>query len=230
MTTGVSLVRENAESMQPPRTLWVSFPLGRPLGKPGDAKFQHQVIGASLELLTRGAGPLLEDFPLDVPGLNPESVSACPVSFAQPDTSARLTADLAAVMPWYDLGRRRRERSLVGVSDCSPQENIVAIGQLLDQGRLPLDSLPWFKHAVEDLKVLYLEALTARPGDYNQQRIHQIFWQESVLGAGLIQLYHGFMQSENPSIAMVARIIVPRDAVGESTSEIIFQRAAGENN
>ena len=32
MTTGISLVRENTASMRPPRALWVSFPLGRPLG------------------------------------------------------------------------------------------------------------------------------------------------------------------------------------------------------
>ena len=37
MTTGISLVRENTASMQPPRALWVPFPLGRPLGVPDDA-------------------------------------------------------------------------------------------------------------------------------------------------------------------------------------------------
>ncbi|MGB1538895.1 MAG: selenoprotein B, partial [Pseudomonadales bacterium] len=60
MTTGISLIRENTASMQPPRALWVSFPLGRPLGKPGDPAFQHRVISAALDLLNRNDGPVLE--------------------------------------------------------------------------------------------------------------------------------------------------------------------------
>ncbi|MGA1108472.1 MAG: selenoprotein B, partial [Pseudomonadales bacterium] len=49
-TTGISLVREHTAQLQPPRSLWVSFPLGRPLGIPNDAEFQHAVIKAALEL------------------------------------------------------------------------------------------------------------------------------------------------------------------------------------
>ena len=58
-TTGISLVREHTEAMQPPRFLWVPFPLGRPLGAPGDAAFQHRVIRAALSLLEAPAGPVL---------------------------------------------------------------------------------------------------------------------------------------------------------------------------
>ncbi|MGE3465240.1 MAG: selenoprotein B, partial [Pseudomonadales bacterium] len=83
MTTGIALVRENAASMQPPRTLWVSFPLGRPLGKPADPAFQHRVIAAALELLARESGPVLEDFPEDAPAPGTENAPACPVSFTK---------------------------------------------------------------------------------------------------------------------------------------------------
>ena len=69
MSTGISLVRENAASLQPPRTLWVSFPLGRPLGVPGDPAFQRRVIQAGLQLLTRSEGPVLQDYAEDAPGL-----------------------------------------------------------------------------------------------------------------------------------------------------------------
>lgn len=230
MTTGISLVRENAESMQPPRTLWVSFPLGRPLGKPGDAVFQHQVIGAALDLLAAPTGPVLADFPDDAPSPSVEEAMACPVSFVKTQASqssqsmwtARLSVELATVIPWYDLSRRRRGRSLVGISDASPEQNIAAIGQLLDDGRLPLESLKWFKHAVEDLKVLYLEAFTAQPGDHDHVEVQRIFWQESVLGAALIHFYHLFQKSGDPQIALVARIIVPREAVGASTGKQSF--------
>ena len=53
-TTGISLVREHAETMAPPRSLWVPFALGRPLGAAGAAAFQHRAIAAALAIRRRG--------------------------------------------------------------------------------------------------------------------------------------------------------------------------------
>ena len=50
-TTGISLVREHTEVMQPPRALWVTFVLGRPLGAPDDPALQTRVLEAALALL-----------------------------------------------------------------------------------------------------------------------------------------------------------------------------------
>jgi hypothetical protein len=122
MTTGISLVRENAESMQPPRSLWVPFPLGRPLGKPNDKAFQHRVIAAALALLERTTGPVLENYPEDAPTVSIEKSAACPVSFGNTQAeattwAARLVSELTQMQAWYDLGKRRRNgRSLVGVA------------------------------------------------------------------------------------------------------------------
>jgi len=55
-------MREVAEKMQPPRTLYCEFPLGRPLGKPDDPAFQRDVLERSLALLDAG-GPVLETYP-----------------------------------------------------------------------------------------------------------------------------------------------------------------------
>ena len=70
--------------MQPPRSLWVPFPLGRPLGVPHDTAFQHRVIAAALALLDRPSGPVLEDFPEDAPPVAEDAAPACPVSFQRP--------------------------------------------------------------------------------------------------------------------------------------------------
>ena len=59
----LSSVRSVAERMHPPRALHCEFPLGRPLGKPLDAEFQHRVLARALALLERPNGPVLEDFP-----------------------------------------------------------------------------------------------------------------------------------------------------------------------
>lgn len=181
MTTGISLVRENTESMQPPRMLWVSFPLGRPLGKPGDAAFQQDVIRHSLDLLERKAGPVLEDFPLDVPHVASEQATACPISFPRPTLEdgswqSRLANELLLLRPWYDLGRRRRGRTTVGVSDSSIEEILQGLARWLDHPAEPLPDLKWFKYAIEDAKAYYSESLTAQPGEYPAGQIQQQFW------------------------------------------------------
>ncbi len=220
MTTGISLVRENTESMQPPRSLWVSFPLGRPLGVPNDAKFQHRVIAAALVLLERDRGPVLADYPEDAHVVSPESAPACPVSFPRTDDAStwldRLTAELATLKPWYELGRRRRGgRTLVGVSGSSIEEISIRLAEYLDAEQLPTDELHWFKRAIEDAKVYYVEALTAQPGVYDQTRVYETLWSQTQLGAALRKFYEGF--HAHPKLHFFARIILPRAAVGGST-------------
>ena len=50
-TVALGSVRKQIESTAPPRGLWCDFPLGRPLGKPGDPEFQHRVLAAAFALL-----------------------------------------------------------------------------------------------------------------------------------------------------------------------------------
>ncbi len=220
MTTGISLVRENAESMRPPRSLWVSFSLGRPLGVPNDAQFQHRVIAAALNLLERDRGPILEDYPVNAPEVSRETVPACPVSFPKADNSSnwqsRLAGELSSLKPWYELGRRRRGgRTLACVSDLSIEENLHKLGEYLDLNRLPIDELHWFKQAIEDAKVFYLEAMTAQPGNHDQMQVDQTLWRETQLGAGLFLFYKGFRA--HPTLHPFARLILPRTAVRGTT-------------
>ena len=219
MTTGISLVRENTESMQPPRALWVSFPLGRPLGIPNNADFQHRVIGAALNLLTHTRGPVLADYAEDAPAVNVEATPICPVSFATTRSDdtwlGRLTAELATLKPWYELGRRRRDgRTLVGVADSSIEEIFARLADYLDAGQLPTGELRWFKQSIEDAKAYYVEALTAQPGDYDPSRVYQTLWSDTQLGIGLRIFHDGFYA--HPKLQSFARIILPREAVGNA--------------
>ncbi len=52
-TVGLSLVRGQAETVRAPRMLHCQFPLGRPLGRPNDPAFQHDVLRRALALLDR---------------------------------------------------------------------------------------------------------------------------------------------------------------------------------
>lgn len=61
-TVSVSLLREVASVINPPRTLFVPFPMGFPLGEPNNAELQQRVIAAALALLPRTAVPVLAEF------------------------------------------------------------------------------------------------------------------------------------------------------------------------
>jgi D-proline reductase (dithiol) PrdB len=222
VTTGISLVRENTESMQPPRALWVPFPLGRPLGKPGDAAFQLDVIRAALDLLDRSEGPVLEDYPHDAPPFEAESAATCPVSFAKDNGDddswkSRLSQEFSQLKPWYELSRRRRGgRTLVGIADQPPEQNIQILAEHLDKGVLPPD-ITWLKRAVEDIKAYYTEAMTAQPGDYDSRALRTQFWQETSFGAAVLALYQQFQNSDDDRLKLTARILAPREAVGAAT-------------
>ena len=117
--------------------------------------------------------------------------------------------------PWYELGRRRRGgRTLAGISEFTIEENTARLARYLDAERLPTDELRWFKHAIEDAKTYYIEALTAQPGDYDQTLVYQTLWFETQLGAALAVYYQGFRN--HPKLGAFARIILPRAAVDGS--------------
>src|SRR6516164_2622608 len=50
-TVCLSLLREVSEKVRPPRTLFVPFPIGYPLGAPDQPELQHSIIRAALDLL-----------------------------------------------------------------------------------------------------------------------------------------------------------------------------------
>jgi len=51
-TVGVSIVRRFTEEVRPPRSVFVKWPLGHPLGEPGRPDVQMAVIRAAFSALT----------------------------------------------------------------------------------------------------------------------------------------------------------------------------------
>ncbi len=217
MTTGISLVRENAASMQPPRSLWVPFELGRPLGKANDPAFQHRVIAAALALLSVEGGPVLQEFPENAPAPANNELVACPIAFIQPEAVStswvqRLVTEQGTLQPWHDLGKRRRHgRTLVGVANTKVKDIASRLGEFLDNDSLPMDDLVWLKHAVEDAKTFYLEAMTAQPGEHDQDSLQDVFWCQTDLGEALAQLSEKLTAQLGSD--SFARILIPRRAL-----------------
>ena len=139
-TTQISLVREHTEKIAPPRALWVTFPLGRPFGIPGDPKFQRDVLQATLNLLERKAGPVFAGYAVEIP--EPAAADAegwaCPVDLARPpedenDLAAALERELVILVPWYELSRERRGRTTVGTSGLPPEAAAHFVGAFLGE-------------------------------------------------------------------------------------------------
>ncbi len=61
-TIVLASMKEVAERIAPPRTLYCEFPLGRPLGHPGDVDFQTDVLRRALALLA-SERPVFETHP-----------------------------------------------------------------------------------------------------------------------------------------------------------------------
>ena len=85
--------------------------------------------------------------------------------------------------------------------------------------------ITWFKHAIEDLKVYYLEALTSQPGAHDTKAVQRRFWQETEMGAALLRFFHQYQDSGDRGLQYIARIIAPREAIGGDTGPVTEERA-----
>ena len=70
--------------------LSLPFDLGRPLGSPKDASFQHRVLDAALGLLTQTDSPIFLEFTEEVPRAAQTSEEwICPISFSKEEAEGR---------------------------------------------------------------------------------------------------------------------------------------------
>ena len=228
-TTQISLVRLHSEKIRPPRALWVSFELGRPFGPPGDRPFQTRVIRAVLELLERPHGPILEDYPEDLPAdVDQGGAWVCPVSFTAPPAelsgdaalAAALASEMARLLPWYERALDGLGRTTVGVSTLDIdgvrdffQGLLTAMPPPTGIGELSLaDSVPL---AAEDLKAFYFESAVAQPGGPSSRQLSDWFWHATQAGAVLRTLKTRFEASEDKSLQLLGQVLlVPRVALG----------------
>lgn len=177
-------MREHTEAVRPPRALWVTFELGRPLGAPDDPPFQRRVVKAALDLLARTDGPLIADYPEHVPEVTDFSGWACPINLA-PATIESLAAEIDRLATWYDRSRERLDRTTVGVSGLDMQAAGALVTQALDGALPPAQAL---KEATDDLRAYYLEAAAAFPDPGSPKSRKEWLWSETKLGQSLLAL------------------------------------------
>ena len=193
-TTSISLVREHTEKVKPPRALFVPFPFGHALGRPGDTALQHRVLEAALELLASPAGPVLRDFPDDAePGDQPPApaqASAILPAAGVPDDPALETTRMRQYHEqWLARNGGRTTFGLSGVPATRFRGVIrflqaFAAGEDADLPERPAGvPLPDFiRYCADDLKALYFEGHMAMKASAGGDEIARWFWGETAAG------------------------------------------------
>ena len=225
-TTQISLIREHTQTIQPPRALWVPFALGRPLGLPGDPGFQQQVLQAALALLEAPKGPVLADFPHDVPikadtARDSLEQPACPVSFAGPATHETETEKLLAAFKqelsefrsWYDIGLEKRGYS--SVVYFPPDAVLQVFIDFLSDTPMTLEenmSSPAsaLRFAAQDLKAIYFESVMFRPDMVlpEDAAFTRWFWQKTASGALFKAVKEKCSASDDKAMKMTGEMLL----------------------
>jgi hypothetical protein len=232
-TACISLVRPHSEAINPPRSLWVPFEFGRPLGIPDDVAFQRRVLLNLLRLFEASEGPVLEDFPEDAPvTCDSLTVLSCPLYLDDQETDAseadpirtRFLREIMAMRPWYDMALKKRGRTTIGGSGI----DLDSLGDFLysfvngngpENPRKDIDLPYTLKLAVEDLKAYYVEGITAQPGQegVSSKAIKDWFWQETMAGQVLLDLAKICEKSPDKLMSMVgSHFIVPGDVMARN--------------
>jgi hypothetical protein len=194
-------VREHTEVVRPPRALWVTFELGRPMGIPDDAPFQRRVVKAALDLLVRTDGPLIADYPEHV--AEPDLTGwACPINLAPADADS-LGTEIDRLETWYDRAVANRGRTTVGISGLDMRQAGALVNQALE-GALP--EAQALKQAIDDLRAYYLEAASAFPDPGSPATRKKWFWDETRLARTLLALQPKLAVSADPQHKTLANL------------------------
>ncbi|MYH72154.1 MAG: hypothetical protein F4153_06220 [Acidimicrobiia bacterium] len=113
-TVVLASMRPVAERMNVPRVLYCEFPLGRPLGMPDNAAFQHEVLSAAFDLLEAPEGPVLVDYPEIVEAFETPLACALPPRY-DPDIAPSVD-EAQGLRAAYDRAVARRGTTEVGRS------------------------------------------------------------------------------------------------------------------
>ena len=215
----LALVPQHAERIGPPRTLAVPYALGRPLGVPGDAAFQHRVLSAALALFESSGDACFITYEEDAPvGLAEDEVPwACPVSFSSSATedspSARVIQELQLLAPWYNKGGGDRDAEH-GLAGFTRDELVRYITSFVEEGEIRKSAdrtaAERLKLAVEDLKTFYNVAASEQPGSASVREIENWYWGETEAGKLVRRVKAALLDHPDKVVALTAAaLLVP---------------------
>ena len=209
-TTAISMVREHTEKIRPPRALFVPFPFGHALGRPGDPALQHRVLRAALDLLAEPSGPVLSDFPDEAePGDQPaapvQASAVAPAPGVATDVAREVAEMRAEHARWLALAGGRTALGLSGLPPARLPDVVrfleaFAAGEDAELAGRPAGvPLPGFvRYCADDVKTLCLEGRMAMKPDVGGDEILRWFWAETAAGQLLRRVRDRLEASADP--------------------------------
>lgn len=200
-TIVLSSIRPVVERMKPPRALHCEFPLGRPLGVPLDAAYQHRVLAAAFALLERSDGPVLEDFSETISSEAAEPLS-CPLPPRYDPELPAAVDEARALRAAYDRAVAKAGRTSVGRAigpDEIPQAlaSLLAISEGIEWSKAGLPSDPI--QVAHDIRSYYselaIELADGPPGPWATERW---FYDETAAGNTLLAARRAMKAAEAP--------------------------------
>ena len=195
---------------------------------PDDAEFQLDVMRAAFGLLSSATEPTIEDYPTDAPGAAPEAW-ACPVNLAPPPDDSlqgQLLAEVAGLRPWAAETRRRRGRTLFGLSGAAPDQvdevarALAALATTDEITEPPPGDISWshpmpllVRHLADDLRSYYHEAIAAQPGTTppDHDALNHWIFSDTVFGKVLMAIGDRLTDAgdTNPLALIVRNFVIP---------------------
>ena len=207
-------MREHSEKINPPRALWVPFPLGRPMGAADSPDLQRRLFEAGLDLLARSDVPVLENFSDQrQKAITEKTVSwSCPVNLpprtgGMKNPIGALAKEISLLSPCRVPNNAKKERTVFRVSGLGIYEIATfTYGFIADQSitctAKDKSLAQKLKFAADDLKVWYYEAASLQRGTINEE-ISEWFWCETVAGETLLQLASLMAISNEKQLTMI---------------------------
>lgn len=173
-TIVLSSIRNVTKRIHPPRALHCEFPLGRPLGKPADPVFQHDVLARAFALLNEPSGPVLVDHPETI--LSDESPLSCTIPPRFDPSLPPAVDEARGIRKAYDRVLAKRGVSSIGrVVNADEVPNALAVIHGIANGEDWTQTTlagPRLMQAVHDIRAYYEEAaleLTTGPAPGGRQ-------------------------------------------------------------
>lgn len=210
----LSLVPQQAKKISPPRVLSLPFVLGRPLGSPKDASFQHRVLDAALGLLTQTDSPIFLEFTEEVPrGAQTSEDWICPISFSkeeakEEDLPASIKKEMSLLRPWFERRKASLGRTSFGIADLNPEDLAPFIHEFFAGVRDSNHDSLRLKLATDDLNAFYLEAALQQPGWTEIGAIEDWYWNETAAGELVRKVAIHCQKSLDPALRQTAQLLM----------------------
>lgn len=210
-TVAIVSVRQQAEAIAPPRALFCDFPLGRPLGKPGDPSYQRRVLDAAFSVLDHTDGPVIADFP-DVITDAADSPLACPLP-PRHDPDAHPALDEArGLRPTWQRTRTANGSTQVGrvVEPDAIPDAIALFVAVADDGA-HWKSVAWpgndLMTTLMDIRLYYEEAALALTDQVPAARQADAWFYRSTEMGMLLRRFKEQVESQDPPFKGIAYLL-----------------------